>query len=260
MQELNLMSFEGAPVRSLLIEGEPWWVAADVCGVLELSEPHRSLAILDEDEKGRHSMTTPGGHQDMTVINEAGLYSLILRSRKPQAKRFKRWITHEVLPSIRKTGGYGVIARDPLTEVDRTAQMLGQLMQLNAAQFAALQGETTEAKAIAVEASTKAEQTAADLAEYQAEHDKSRIQPYMRSVADIKDQVIRQLAARDPGANVRVLYQRFTRDMRDLANVATTATSDQTVSTAKRLLSAAQTLAKRHGVAITVQMPIAQEA
>ena len=98
--------FNDRPVRIIEKDGDPWFVAKDVCDVLELSNPRTSLSLLDDDEKGVHSMDTLGGIQDMTTVNEPGLYSLILRSRKPGAKVFKRWITHEVLPSIRKTGAY----------------------------------------------------------------------------------------------------------------------------------------------------------
>ena len=85
---------------------QPWFVAKDVCDILEMGNPRSSLALLDEDEKGVHSMDTPGGKQEMTIISEPGLYSLILRSRKPEAKAFKRWVTHDVIPSIRKRGLY----------------------------------------------------------------------------------------------------------------------------------------------------------
>lgn len=85
--------------------GEPWFVAKDVCDVLGLSDVSMSLRGLDDDEKGASTICTLGGNQRVYVINEPGLYSLILRSRKKEAKEFKRWITHEVLPTIRKTGG-----------------------------------------------------------------------------------------------------------------------------------------------------------
>lgn len=126
MSQLQVFSFNNAEVRTIVRDGEPWWIAADVCAVLDLSETHRAVAGLDDDEKDRHTVTTPGGQQEMTVINEPGLYSLILRSRKKEAKAFKRWITHDVVPSIRKTGTYSV--RDPLTETDRLAGMLNQFM------------------------------------------------------------------------------------------------------------------------------------
>jgi prophage antirepressor-like protein len=89
------------------ITGEPLWVAKDVCNVLDLKDVNRTLSKLDEDEKGTQTLSTLGGMQKMSVINEAGLYNLIFRSNKPEAKPFKRWVTHEVLPTIRKTGSYG---------------------------------------------------------------------------------------------------------------------------------------------------------
>ena len=105
----NLMIFENpefGAVRSILIDGDPWFVAADVCKALEIEKTNRALSRLDDDEKGAHSVSTPGGRQRMSIISESGLYSLILGSRKPEARAFKRWITHEVIPSIRKHGVY----------------------------------------------------------------------------------------------------------------------------------------------------------
>ena len=105
----HLMIFENpefGAVRSILIDGDPWFVAADVCKALEIEKTNRALSRLDDDEKGAHSVSTPGGRQRMSIISESGLYSLILGSRKPEARAFKRWITHEVIPSIRKHGAY----------------------------------------------------------------------------------------------------------------------------------------------------------
>ena len=105
----HLMIFENpefGAVRSILIDGDPWFVAADVCKALEIEKTNRALSRLDDDEKGAHSVSTPGGRQRMSIISESGLYSLILGSRKPEARAFKRWVTHEVIPAIRKTGGY----------------------------------------------------------------------------------------------------------------------------------------------------------
>ena len=105
----KLMTFENAAfgkIRTLTIDGEPWFVAADVCKALELGNPSMTVERLDADEKGISSIDTLGGKQCMAIINEPGLYSVILRSRKPEAKAFKRWITHEVIPVIRKHGGY----------------------------------------------------------------------------------------------------------------------------------------------------------
>lgn len=106
MNELQVFDFRGQSVRTVIRDREPWLVAKDVCDVLGLGNPRTSLALLEDDEKGVHSMDTPGGSQEMTIVSEAGLYSLILRSRKPEAKEFKRWVTHEVLPALRKHGAY----------------------------------------------------------------------------------------------------------------------------------------------------------
>ena len=101
-------------VRVIQIDNDPWFIAADVCEALGL-ETHVAVRRLDDDEKGRYSTPTLGGEQEMTIINESGLYSLILGSRKPEAKKFKKWVTSEVLPAIRKTGSYSVQAVEPVT-------------------------------------------------------------------------------------------------------------------------------------------------
>ena len=101
-----LFNFDGLPVRSLRIKGEPWFVAADLAAVLEYRNAPDMTRSLDDDEKGTQIVRTPGGDQEMTIISESGLYAAILKSRKPEARQFRRWVTGEVLPSIRKTGGY----------------------------------------------------------------------------------------------------------------------------------------------------------
>ena len=106
METLQVFEYEGARVRTVLIDGEVWLVAKDVCEVLELTNSRMAVQELDEDEKGVSSIYTPGGMQSMTVINEAGLYKLTFKSRKPEAKKFTRKVTHEILPQIRKTGFY----------------------------------------------------------------------------------------------------------------------------------------------------------
>lgn len=106
MNDIQVFDFEDNAVRVVDIDGEPWFVAADVCRVLDLSNPSKACADLDDDEKGLTNSYTPGGTQEMRVINESGLYNLIFRSRKPEAKKFRKWVTAEVLPSIRKTGMY----------------------------------------------------------------------------------------------------------------------------------------------------------
>lgn len=106
MHDLQIFKYNGKEVRTIQKDGEPWWVLKDVCEVLGLSSPHKVFERLYDDEKGRNQIPTLGGEQEMTVINESGLYNVILRSDKPEAKPFRKWVTSEVLPSIRKNGGY----------------------------------------------------------------------------------------------------------------------------------------------------------
>ena len=104
MNDINNPEF--GEIRTTQINGEPWFVAVDVCRALDLSDTSKTLERLDDDEKGTSSIRTPGGEQKVSIINEPGLYSLVMGSRKPEAKAFKRWTTHEVIPSIRKHGAY----------------------------------------------------------------------------------------------------------------------------------------------------------
>lgn len=95
--------------------GDPMFVAKDICAILDLGNPRSSIALLDDDEKGVHSVDTPGGRQQMATVTEPGFYKLVMRSRKPEAKAFQRWVTHVVLPAIRRDGGY-MVARDETPE------------------------------------------------------------------------------------------------------------------------------------------------
>lgn len=98
---------EFGKVRTLMANNEPWFVGKDVAEILGYKEASKAVRQhVDEDDKGGSILDTPGGKQNITIINESGLYSLILSSKLPTAKKFKRWVTSEVLPSIRKTGGY----------------------------------------------------------------------------------------------------------------------------------------------------------
>ena len=115
----NIQVFENSEfgkIRAMRGEdGEPMFVAKDICAALEIKNSRDALARLDDDEKGVVLTDTPGGEQQMQAVNEAGLYVLVLGSRKPEAKAFKRWVTHEVLPAIRRDGGY-MAARDETPE------------------------------------------------------------------------------------------------------------------------------------------------
>ena len=95
-------------VRIILQDNEPWFVAKDVCECLAISKHRDAISRLDTDERGSLKVDTLGGKQEMATVNEYGLYSLVLSSRKPEAKEFKRWITHDVLPSLRKYGTYSM--------------------------------------------------------------------------------------------------------------------------------------------------------
>lgn len=94
-------------VRVVMVDEDPWFVGKDICESLGLTNSRMSINRLDDDEKGVSSIDTLGGTQQIQVVSESGLYSLISSSRKPEAREFKRWVNHEVLPSIRKTGSYG---------------------------------------------------------------------------------------------------------------------------------------------------------
>lgn len=107
MKDIQVFDFEDNAVRVVDIDGEPWFVAADVCRVLDIKNPSDTInKRLDSDERGIEIIYTPSGDQEMLVVNESGLYNLIFRSTKPEAKKFRKWVTAEVLPSIRKTGMY----------------------------------------------------------------------------------------------------------------------------------------------------------
>ena len=107
MSNLSIFNFNQNEIRTIIKEdGEIWFVASDVAKVLEYRDAGNMARNLDDDEKGTHIVSTPSSDQEMLIINESGLYSATLKSRKPEAKTFKKWITSVVLPSIRKNGGY----------------------------------------------------------------------------------------------------------------------------------------------------------
>lgn len=110
MTELQIFNHQDfGQIRVVEQDGEPWFVAADVCRALEVGNPSDAVARLDADDRTLVSIEGSSNGKPVNAVNEPGLYSLVLGSRKPEAKAFKRWITHEVLPSIRKTGGYHLV-------------------------------------------------------------------------------------------------------------------------------------------------------
>jgi prophage antirepressor-like protein len=107
MSGIEQFQFGDREIRVIDVDGAPWWVALDVCRALEFSDPNRAISRLDGDDTRKTRITDSSGRsQDMSIINESGMYTLILRSNKPEARAFKRWVTSEVLPAIRRTGGY----------------------------------------------------------------------------------------------------------------------------------------------------------
>ena len=106
MTKIQVFEYQNNKVRTVDMDGEPWFVLKDVCGVLGLTDTNRTAERLDSDELTRTTLVSGGQNREMYVINESGLYNVILRSDKPEAKPFRKWVTSEVLPSIRKTGSY----------------------------------------------------------------------------------------------------------------------------------------------------------
>lgn len=121
--EVAVHMYDDEEVRTLLIDGQVHFIAADLCEVLGLGRVHDAVRGLDEDERGTDTIRTPGGPQKVTTVTEAGMYSMVLRSRKPEARAFKRWVTHEVLPEIRQTGQY----TRPQSLEERALALMGEL-------------------------------------------------------------------------------------------------------------------------------------
>lgn len=116
MMAVQTFTFDAqAPIRTILKDDEPWFVAADVCAALDIEKHRDAVSRLEDDERGSVVVDTLGGPQETAAISESGLYTLILRSRKPQARAFRRWVTHEVLPALRRTGHFE--AQQPVGEV-----------------------------------------------------------------------------------------------------------------------------------------------
>lgn len=125
MNEIKVWNYESSEVRTIEKDGEPWWILADVCKVLELSNPTMVAKKLDPDERAKLDLGRQG---ETTIINESGLYAVILRSDKPQAKPFRKWVTSEVLPSIRKTGSYH--SQQQLSPMEMIAAMANNAVEM----------------------------------------------------------------------------------------------------------------------------------
>lgn len=141
MSALDVFQYGEHQVRTVVIDGEPWFVAGDLAAILGYSTTAAMTRTLDEDEKGVHSLHTPGGEQTVTIINEPGMYSAVLRSRVEGAKQFRWWLTHDVLPTIRRTGRYGsdvdMLAHLPSAKLLRLAAEAAERNEALAAKIAA---------------------------------------------------------------------------------------------------------------------------
>lgn len=158
--QVQIFNFNESEVRTLLINNSPWWVAKDVCEVLGLTNPTMALTELDQDERAKYSLGRQG---EANIINEPGLYSLILRSRKPEARAFKRWIVHEVIPTIRKSGHYAVSDESPtvpLANMERAkiTRLLQMLDMAEREKLFTLETETAVRKQIAEMVISKVDQ------------------------------------------------------------------------------------------------------
>ena len=138
---LSTYLFNDVPIRSLLRDGDPWFVSVDVCRVLDIQNPRDAVASLDEADVATTDVSSESGNgviqgRTANIVNESGLYQLIFTSRKPEAKAFKRWVTREVLPAIRKTGRYAAPGAGEEYRI-QMAQLLGQMSSVLDASYKA---------------------------------------------------------------------------------------------------------------------------
>lgn len=260
MSNLSILNFKGAAVRVVVVGGDPWWIAKDVCEVLGLKEPHRSVASLDDDD--RHTVTaadSAGREQAMSAINESGLYSLILRSRRPEAKAFKKWITAEVLPRIRATGSYIAPGAAPTL-----ADQLAPVMQMLAANLQALTGEAQFTKRVASEAAEMAAEAKRDVSKAAArldamqavldDRDKDQIQALRHAVDSIKTQVFREMIAR--GVSVAKVAHDFWTNVKARAGISSVKVESLTASSAQKLYAETLSQARIWGISVDAPLPI----
>lgn len=136
-------TFQGTALRTMLIDTEPWFVLKDICDVLGIQNSRRVYSeMLEDDEKDVRKTYTLGGEQEVQVVNEPGMYTVILRSNSEQARPFRRWVTHDVLPSIRKQGFYSLLTDDALMEVliERTKKNPDYTKKFNMSQIRTIAG------------------------------------------------------------------------------------------------------------------------
>jgi len=244
MNSIQPFNFDGNDVRTLLIDEDIWFVAKDVCDVLELSNSRKTVQMLDEDEKGVTKAYTLGGIQELTIISESGLYTLIIRSNKPQAKPFRRWVTHEVLPTIRKTGSYTMSNQEKLCP--------DKLNEIGFASRSAL----LVAKSMGIHSKTKKQQLVSDLVQEATGYNLlARLQSTGLIVlpeARAKDDPILSfmgyaLEERDEPQTIKIIYDGFVYYWKEILGKTTTPPHVKNLT--KRLRNRGYEIAKIGGVA-----------
>ncbi len=203
---LSIFKFNDIEVRTVIEEGKPWWVARDVCNVLAIANERDAISRLDRDERMAVGIadSATGADKAHMAVSESGLYSLILRSRKPEAKAFKKWVTSEVLPAIRTTGAYAVAPREALSEVDRLAGIVGQLLPALSVRI----GEVTDRQQVLGERLGAVE-------ERQRITDPIAIEKRMRFLQLVKG----HLVTRTSGKPQAVTYTNYWRTLKDLIGI-----------------------------------------
>ena len=180
MNNMKVFQYESAQIRTVDIDGDPWFVAKDVCGALDIDNASDALSRLDKDERNTIVLTEGIiGNPTKSIVNESGLYALVLSSRKPEAKAFKKWITSEVLPSIRKTGKYSIVK-------DMTGGFVVPRTMAEALRLAADQAEQMEKmlpKVEAAEALARCDtnMSITETAKHFGLHPKKQVFPFLRA-------------------------------------------------------------------------------
>jgi prophage antirepressor-like protein len=260
--QVTLFNFNGADLRTVMHNGDPWFVATDVAEALDLTDGKTSIRRLDPDEVHTMPLLSAGGTQNTTIISESGLYSLTLRSRRPEAKRFKKWVTSEVLPTIRKTGAYIQPAATSITVME-VAPLAGDSPPWAIDLMRALGGATVEMKRDMTQVKADTQANTAELqriaaaqeqeARWRHEHNAEATHALVGDFKRIKDQVVPQLVSRRPDLKqaeaARRFHGEFTRWCKAAADIHGTLTPGLiTVSQGQRLVEKAIERTRELGV------------
>jgi len=195
--EMQVFQFDAKRVRIIDRDGEPWWVLADVCDIIGLADRRQVAERVDQDDRYQIPIIDSMGRSQPTwCVNESGLYATILRSDKPDAKRFRHWITSEVLPSIRKTGSYSITVPKTLSEALRLAADLEDKRIALEAKIAKDAPKVELAEAIG---KTERAMSITDAAKHFGLHPKLEVFPYLRALRYLTQDDLPTQAAIDQG-------------------------------------------------------------